>query len=136
MKAMRLLLRDRASAGTIAVLIAYSLLLQGLLAGMAQGTLATSAVDPLHVICTSSGAVSVAPDDENGSSPVKSIHCPCATLCRLACAAMPAVFGSRPGLPDYAAPCEAVDIHIAPVSISLPALRGLIGEPRAPPGSI
>jgi hypothetical protein len=43
---MRLLLRDRISAGAIAVLVVYLLLLQGLLSGMAQGATAAPAVDP------------------------------------------------------------------------------------------
>jgi hypothetical protein len=136
MKTMRLLLRDRASAGAIAVLIAFSLLLQGLLAGMAQGVIAASAVDPLHVICTSSGAVSVAPGNDQGSPPGKVFDCPCATLCRLAATAMPAVIGAQVGPLDPIASHEPIELHFAPVSISLLALRGLIGEARAPPVSL
>lgn len=135
MKTMRLLLRDRVSAGTIAVLIAYSLVFQALLAGLAQGALAASSVDPLHVICSSSGAVSIPPDDQDTPSG-NPYDCPCAMLCRLAGMAAPAVFGGQIGVLLYVTSHEPIEFHVPAVGIPRPALRGLIAEPRAPPVSI
>jgi hypothetical protein len=53
MKTLRLVLRDRVSAGAIAALFAVMLLMQGLLGGVAQGSMASAAVDPFNVLCVS-----------------------------------------------------------------------------------
>jgi hypothetical protein len=138
MKIMRLLLRDRVSAGAIAVLVAYLLLLQGVLSGMAQATMiasmAASAVDPLHVLCSSSGTAAD-PANNDGAPARKAPDCPCGTLCRLASTAMPAILDGQTGLIPIATPV-ALDVHFPTDNVPPPALRGLIGEPRAPPLSI
>lgn len=139
MRIMRLLLRDRVSAGAIAVLVAYLLLLQGALSGMAQGTMqgtmAASAVDPLHAICSSSGTTSIDPASNDGAPAKKAPDCPCGTLCRLASTAMPGIIDGQTGLMPIATPV-ALDVHFPADDVPPPALRGLIGEPRAPPISI
>ncbi|MEZ2128858.1 MULTISPECIES: DUF2946 family protein [unclassified Sinorhizobium] len=134
MKIMRLLLRDRVSAGAIAVLVAYLLLLQGALSGMAQATVAASAVDSLHVLCSSSG-IAADPANNDGAPAKKALDCPCGTLCRLASTAMPAILDGQTGVIPIATPV-ALDVHFPANNVFLPALRGLIGEPRAPPVSI
>ncbi|MBB2970571.1 DUF2946 family protein [Mesorhizobium sp. RMAD-H1] len=132
MKAIRRILRDRISATAIAVLAAYFLLLQGLLGGMAQGAMAASAVDPLHVICSSSGAATIdQPGDQNGPAG-KAADCPCCTLCRLACAAMPAILDGAGGFVHLAALFDTAVPPHAEIG-STPPLRRLIAEPRAPP---
>lgn len=142
MKIMRLLLRDRITAGAIAVLVAYLLLLQGALSGMAQGTMTAtmqasmtaSAVDPLHALCSSSG-IAADPANNDGAPAKKALDCPCGTLCRLASTAMPAILGGQTGFIPIATPV-ALHIPFPADNVSPPALRGLIGEPRAPPLSI
>lgn len=123
------MLRDRHSVGGFAGLIAILLLLQGLLAGMAQGAMAAAAVDPLHVICSVEGAVPV----DGGDTPLrKAADCPCGTLCQLASAFAPVLPGDQPGL-ILAEPREAGRLAFSPTSPSHASLRGLIAEARAPP---
>lgn len=127
---MRRLLRDRVSAGVIAVLAAYLFLIQAAFSGFASGAIAASAGDPLRVICAQMDALSVAPD---GDASVKADRdCPCATLCRLASAAMTAVLDGPSSLPVRSSQVASTptDVTSDPV---LPVARGLIGKPRAPP---
>jgi hypothetical protein len=132
MKTLRRILSDRMSATAIAVLAAYLLLLQGLIGGMAQGAMAASAVDPLHVICSSSGAaVADLPADGNGPAK-KAADCPCCTLCRLASMAMPAVLGGGGAFIHFAALSDTAVPPHTEIGSPLP-LRRLIAEPRAPP---
>lgn len=129
---MRRLLRDRVSASAVAVLVACLLLIQGLLAGTAQGAMAASAADPFHVICSMSGTGSV---DQSGhdNAPLKKVpECPCGTLCRLAAGAMPAILGGQSGS-LYLAVETAIDSVFPEEHVSSPVLRDLIGQPRAPP---
>lgn len=132
MESIRRLMRDKVSAGAIAVLVAYLFLIQAAMAGFASGAMAASAGDPLRVICSQMGALSVAPGGEEGA-PAKAAHdCPCATLCRLATAALPAILDGPAILLDRtpSAPAAPSFASADPVP---PALKGLIGEPRAPP---
>ncbi|PRD41896.1 hypothetical protein C5748_19670 [Phyllobacterium phragmitis] len=132
MKTMRLVLRDRVSATAIAVLIAYFFVLQGLIGGMAQGAMAASAVDPLHVICSSSGAATIdLPADQH--DPTKTVvDCPCCTLCSLASMAMPVILDGAGAFNHVAARSNTVVPRASEIVSSLP-LRRLIAEPRAPP---
>lgn len=132
MKFMGQLSRDRVSARAIALLISYFLVLQGLLGALAQSAMAASLLDPLHVICTSSGA-SILDTKGQGDLPQKNApDCPCASLCRLASGSTPAVLEAHPGLP-VVVQSEAIEIYAVRVDLETPSLRGLIGEPRAPP---
>jgi hypothetical protein len=130
---MRQLSRDRVSASAIALLVSSLLLLQGLVGAMAQGAMAAAAADPLHVICTSSGAAVLDPDPAGGSPQRKKApDCPCASLCRIASGAMPGILGAHPG-PVVIAGTGAVEACAERPGHPVPTLRGLIGEPRAPP---
>ncbi|PYE89938.1 DUF2946 family protein [Phyllobacterium leguminum] len=134
MRFTRQLLKDRLSAGAIALLMAYLLVLQSLLGIMAQSAMATSALGPLHVICTSTGAEAADPGGQGGL-PQKAPECPCASLCQLASGATPAILNSNPDLPVIV---RSYAVKIGPVlpdaGRHLP--RGLIGQPRAPPVSL
>ena len=130
MGTMRSILRDRVSASAVVLLVACLLLIQGLLAGTAQGAMAASAADPLAIICSSSGHSSI-DDAGHGNLPGKKSP-ECGTLCRLASAAMPAILaGQTTAL--YIAVEAAIDATIRTDAAVSPALRGRIAEPRAPP---
>ena len=128
---MRSILRDRVSASAVALLVACLFLIQGLLSGTVQGSMA-SAVDPFAIICSSSGHGSI-DDAGHGNLPAKKApECPCGTLCRLASAAMPAVLAAQAAV-LYVAVETAIDAAIRTDADVSPALRGRIAEPRAPP---
>ena len=138
---IRTVLRDRVSASAIALLVALLLLIQGLLSGQAQGSMTASAVDPLHSICsiTGDGVIDHVDHAENtndgtshGQSHGKAADCPCCTLCRLAAHAMPAILGADTVILHIDAAGVAANVFI-PESVITPTLRGLIGQPRAPP---
>jgi hypothetical protein len=132
MGTMRSILRDWVSASAVALLVAGLLLIQGLLSGTAQGAMAASAVEPFEIICSLSGHGSVN-DAAHGNLPAKKVpECLCGTLCRLASAAMPAILSGQAG-PLYVAVDAAIDTAIRTDAVFLPALRGRIAEPRAPP---
>lgn len=129
MKSMRLLLRDRLSAGAIAGMIAFMLLFQALLSGAASGAMAASVADPLGVICTMEGMGPAGDDKQPARSPAE---CPCGTLCQLAVA-------TTPGLPgqQLAFILDRPEAHGAVVAEQAVPVRqgqrGLIAEARAPP---
>jgi hypothetical protein len=127
---MRRIVGDRITATAIALLFAYLLLLQALLAGTSQGAMAAAAVDSLHEICFSSGAVGQTPDDSIPAK--KSTECPCGTLCRLASTDMPAILGGERPL-AFATIEDAVAISLPQEDVASTTPRGLIAEPRAPP---
>jgi hypothetical protein len=138
MRFMRQLSGDRVSASAIALLVSSLLLLQGLVGAMAQsamvqGAMAAGAADPLHVICTSSGAAVLDPDPADGSPQRKKApDCPCASLCRIASGAMPGILGAHPG-PAVFLGAKAIEGFAESSGHLVLTLRGLIGEPRAPP---
>ncbi|MCS3738445.1 hypothetical protein FHX16_000388 [Rhizobium sp. BK661] len=132
MGTMRRILRDRVSVSAVALLFACLLLIQGLLTGTAQGSMAASAVDPFAIICSSSGHGSV-DDAGHGNLPAKKMpECPCGTLCRLASTAMPAILGGQTA-PLYVAVEASIDIAARADAVVSYPLRGRIAEPRAPP---
>ncbi len=131
MKTLRLVLKDRVSAGAIAVLVAFMLLMQGLLGGVAQGSMASAAVDPFNLLCVShegDGFDQRLPSD----GPVKSGHDLCATLCQLASGYTPALPGRSV---EIASPAlrDAGEVYFARKSVSRAVLRSLFAEARAPP---
>lgn len=131
MGTMRSILRDRVSASAVALLVACLFLIQGLLSGTVQGSMA-SAVDPFAIICSSSGHGSI-DDAGHGNLPAKKApEWPCGTLCRLASAAMPAVLAAQAAV-LYVVVETAIDAAIRTDADVSPALRGRIAEPRAPP---
>jgi hypothetical protein len=124
-------MRDRASANAIALLFASLLLLQGLLSGLGQGSMAAAAMDPLNAICSSVGTPSAHDHGDDSAPGKKAIDCPCCALCRLA-SAMPALLSAESDLAHVEA--EIAIIRPVPVALQIPhILRGLIAEPRAPP---
>jgi hypothetical protein len=128
MKGMRLLLRDRLSAGAIAGIIAFMLLFQALLSGFASGAMAASAADPLGVICTMEG-MGPAGGDQPARSPAE---CPCGTLCQLAVAATPGLPGEQLAL-ILARPVADGTVVAEQRQPAPQGQRGLIAEARAPP---
>lgn len=129
MTSMRRLFRDRVTAGLWVVLIAAALLVQGVLASVAQGRMAAAAANPLNVICSDHGAGPISPA---GDPREKSVDCPCATLCRLAATAMPAVLDEPAVLITRHAPITAMlPMRLADLSVAPPL--DLSAPPRAPP---
>jgi len=132
MKTMRRILRDRVSAGAIALLVTYLLLVQSVLAGLAQGAMAAATTDAAIVICSSHGAVTINAAGSNAPPPDQSLHCPCATLCQLTATAAPAVSGGFIGIAD-APPGQPIAGYCIPGAAPLPVLGHLVAEARAPP---
>lgn len=132
---MRHLLRDRISAGAIAMLITYLLLLQALMSGLGLGSMAGAVADPFHIICISSGTSATDLGGMDSGPNKQAPTCPHCTLCRLAALDMPAIFDGQDNPLDHAR-YGAIDAARAQARISAPNLRGLIGQPRAPPISI
>ncbi|WP_276119304.1 DUF2946 family protein [Pararhizobium qamdonense] len=129
MKTLRLVLKDRVSAGAIAVLIASMFLLQGLVAGVAHGTMASAAVDPFNIICI---AHEDGPQQTSPGVPQKAAHDMCATLCQLAAGHTPALPGRAI---EIAAPVlgHPVELYFAVKPAPRVFLRSTFAEARAPP---
>ena len=128
---MRRILRDRVSAGAIALLVTYLLLVQSVLAGLAQGAMAAATTDAAIVICSSHGVVTINVAGTN-APPETSFHCPCATLCQLAATSAPAVSGGFIGIADTA-PGQRIAGYCIPGAVPPPILAHLVAEARAPP---
>lgn len=132
MKTLRRVLRDRVSASAIAVLFAAVLLMQGLLSGVAHGTMASAAADPFNILCIAheDGPQQTVPD----SGAAKAAHDLCATLCQLAAGYTPALPGRSI---DIATPVlrAAAEIYVAARPILRVVPRSFFAEARAPPSS-
>ena len=130
MKTLRLVLRDRVSASAIAVLFAALLLMQGLLSGVAHGTVASAAVDPFSILCIAhqDGPQQTLPD--GGAE--KAAHDLCATLCQLAAGYTPALPGRSV---DIVSPVLGVvaEVYFAAKPAPRVVLRSFFAEARAPP---
>jgi hypothetical protein len=126
MRIFRQITGDVMSGGLIALLIALTILLQGVLGGYGQSAMASS--HPAgEIICSSHGAVT--PTEKPGNK--HNTDC-CLTGCQLAfsLAALLPVFGSS------LATAPASDPGITDLSTKdwiSPRLAGLAGRPRAPP---
>jgi hypothetical protein len=108
------------------------LLVQGVLAGLAQGPMAAATTDAAIVICSSHGAVTINAAGPNAPPPDQSVHCPCATLCQLTATAAPAVSGGFIGIADTA-PGQPIAGYCIPRAAPPAVLGHLIAEARAPP---
>lgn len=130
MKTLRLVLRDRVSAGAIAVLFAAMLLMQGLLTGVAHGTMASAAVDPFNILCIAhqDGPQQSLPD----GGPSKAARDLCGTLCQLAAGYAPALPGRSI---DIVSPALSVvaEPYFAAKPVPRVVLRSFFAEARAPP---
>jgi hypothetical protein len=135
MKTMRRALRNGLWSGGIVLALAYLLVLQSLLAGLAQGALAAASTGPLAVICTPSGLVTLDPS-RDGEIPGKELlHWHCAAFCQSASAGTPVLPGTQTGF--VSAPRQQiVAIASTPADIAQSAFIGSIAEARAPPSSI
>src|SRR5262245_51996148 len=135
MKTMRQALRDRSlRSGTVLSLV-YFLLLQSLLAGMAQGAMAAATVGPVAVICTSHGLVALDPGADRDAPGDDALRRHCATLCQLASAGTPDV-PEAPAVAIAAPRRQGIAVSYIPADIARSAIHALIAEARAPPSSI
>lgn len=129
MRIMRLLMADRGLGGAIVSLIAYLVVLQGLMGAVAGGTMAGSAPSPATVLC--SGAL--VPTDDTGSGPDAGHAAACCTaLCRATCltgACLPPTPASLP-LPRTALSGAPMAVAVAAAA---PRAVRLVPEARAPP---
>jgi hypothetical protein len=96
--------------------------------------MAASAAELPAIICSASDPAPADPAQDRPSSG-KAAHDCCGTLCRLASAAMPAILDGNAGFVRFEA-ADPVDASRPAASVSRTSLRGLIGEPRAPPVSV
>ncbi|KQV42100.1 hypothetical protein ASE23_05145 [Rhizobium sp. Root73] len=120
------------SASAIAVLFAAMLLVQGLLSGVAHGTMASAAVDPFNILCIAheDGPQQTLPD----GGPAKAAHDLCATLCQIAAGYTPALPGRSI---DILTPVlrAAAEIYVVAKPTPRVVLRSFLAEARAPPSS-
>lgn len=126
---MRLFWRDRLLAGATTALLVYLLVFQALLAGLAHGSMAAMAGDPLGVICAADGSVSA--DPASGKAPAAP-HCPCATLCQAASSLAAANHPAEPAI-AYLAPLSTTLVETNRTLLLQPAVHRQSPQPRAPP---
>jgi hypothetical protein len=131
MKAMRQILSDRMLATVLAVVFAYLLAFQGFTGNMARASTAVAAQDPFHVMCGASGLFDAGPSGTD--RPLKkSVDCPCATLCRLASSAAPAILASAVVLLPSSTMTSS-DIVFPGLPTPAPARRDILPDARGPP---
>ncbi|SEL00624.1 DUF2946 family protein [Xaviernesmea oryzae] len=125
------MVRDKGTGGAIAWALVCLLILQGLLGQMAQGAMAAAMADPLKVICVTQGIGLAAADETDGGPHKKAPECPCADLCRLSAShvALPA---TPPRMPQPALARTSAPTPSRPAPAPA-TVRGLSGQPRAPP---
>lgn len=127
MRIIRLLMADRGLGGAIVSLIAYLVVLQGLVGAVANGAMAGTPASAGTVLC--SGRVVPAGDD--GTAPAAG-HAPCCmALCRAACLTGACLPPPEGGL-DAAAGATAVPMPEAVIAGGPRTLR-LLPHARAPP---
>ena len=133
MRAMPLILGDRASGGVIAVLTAGFVLLQILASGFACGSAVDSVADGWTVICHGLGTISVLPDSTGGQPGDSDRGCPCATLCGIGLSF--AAVAPDHGLGAAHLLRDAVDMRYAaaPAERPTPRLLRLVPPSRGPP---
>jgi hypothetical protein len=133
MNTMRQFLRDRLSAGAIVAMIAYVLLLQAFVTGIAQGEMMRAVGDPLLVVCSSDtvAATGAAPSKADHGS-TKHVPCPCATLCHVVVADNPSVPVAVPA-PAYDALAGLNTGFATRPAFPAPDVHALLAEARAPP---
>lgn len=134
MKTIRRRLRGGTAGGAMVIALAYLLILQAALAGIARGAMAAAEAGPLHVICTPSGLSLPDGGGDRGIPGEDDLHRHCAALCLLASST-----GAMPPAVDTAVPAPArrVAVMVAAPSGQVPtAPRGALPEARAPPSSI
>lgn len=131
MKSMRHILGDRLTAGILTALVAYVMLLQGLVSAYAQGALTGSQPGSTFVICSLTGAVP-GTEDYVDEPLERAAHQCCAALCHAAASFAPILPPADPG-PAFiaeAGPRLYFPTRHAPPR---PSILGLLPEARAPP---
>ena len=129
----RTLMRDRSSAGAIAMLAALLFLLQGLVGGFAHGAMAAQALDPAQIICSMHGT-SGQSDGQTKPGTTKSGEC-CTAACRIFSMASQAIL-SADSVPVEVALVEAATRSIQSDDRPQPQRRRLLSQARAPPLSV
>jgi hypothetical protein len=135
MKTIRQISRDRWLGGGIALALVYLIMLQSMLASVAQGTLAGANAGQLQIICAAGGITAVKHAPAGDIPDHEALHWHCAALCQVSSAGTPAVLGAQAGFisaPQAAAPV----VFLASAEILRPSFQRLIAEARAPPPSI
>jgi hypothetical protein len=136
MNAIRRALRERVTGGGAILSLVYLLVLQTLLASMAQGVLAARLSPAQQIICTAHGPVSRdAPSDQSEGDPGEALlRWHCATLCQAASGGGLVVLG--PVVGNLPAPALQPVASPRPLTrVSPPAFAGLLPEARGPPAS-
>ena len=129
----RTLMRDRSSAGAVAMLAALLFLLQGLIGGFAHGAMVAQELDPSQIICSMHGSTGQS-DGQTKPGTAKSGEC-CTAACRIFSMASQAI------LPADSVPVEVAVVASATRSIQAddrpqPQRRWLLSQARAPPISV
>ena len=132
MKVMRQFLKDRLSAGAIVAMIAYVLLLQGFITGIAQGEMMRAVGDPLLVICSTGTDTTATPIKPGETGATKHVQCPCATLCHLVVADHSSSSVDVPA-PAYDAVAGLETGFAHRPAFPAPDVHRLLAEARAPP---
>jgi hypothetical protein len=128
---MRHIMGDRLTGGLLAALVAYVMLLQGLVSAFAQGALAAPQPGSTFVICSLTGAVPGAEGTTDDPLERAAHHC-CAALCHAAAAQSPILPAIDLG-PAFEPQTEALS-HFPTFQEQLrPSVAGLLPEARAPP---
>lgn len=129
---MRHILGDRLTAGLLAALVAYVMLLQGLVSAFAQGALAAPQPGSTFVICSLTGAVPGTEGPVDDSPLERAAHQCCAALCHAAASHAPILPTVDLG-PAFEPEAEARP-HFPTHDVSpRPSPSGLLPEARAPP---
>ena len=126
MDRVRRMIRTRMTGGILAVVLAYALLLQGLVGTYAQATMATAG--PATAICSHAGTTGT-----GGDHPLKDLaHDCCSAACQATCAIGAALTpGCDLGPVFHALPSPAWRPH--PDNGKPPRSLGLVREARGPP---
>jgi len=132
MRSMRRILADRLAAGLLAAVVAYVMLLQGLVSAYAQGALAGSQPGSAFVICSPTGAIP-GTDDTPGDTPLeRAAHDCCAALCQAASSHSPILPAIDLG-PAFVSEAHTRLHFQNKHSVRPPSILGLLPEARAPP---
>ncbi|MCT7373712.1 hypothetical protein [Chelativorans salis] len=132
MRTMRGMLGDRLRGGILAALVAYVMLLQGLVSAFAQGALAAPQPGSTFIICSLTGAAPGTEGTVGGDPLERAAHHCCAALCHAAASHSPALPTADLG-PAFA-PEGPTPLHFtAPEIPPRPDALGLSSEARAPP---
>ncbi|MBB3948297.1 hypothetical protein GGQ73_004273 [Rhizobium skierniewicense] len=129
MKFVRKIMQDRSSAGAVAMLALLLFLLQGLATGVANGSMAATALSADDVICSSHTPASAIDKKDTGTKAAD--NC-CGALCRLASASAVALLVTSTELTVGTVPkTDVASLHHD--AGLLPAPPNRESQPRAPP---